>query len=160
MIPDHDDAPLLPRLFTACVLTRAASLADDLGRGAPRDQRPRLTGLGHYRVHARPTRQAPDALGPRRAGGDLGERELGLTGPQRGLARTAQGAKLREHARNRVLNLTGSTLFDPVVFGPDKPARDCPHRMPAADLLCNRFAGALAQYAQCICRPRPLHPTE
>ena len=46
MMPDQDDAPLLPRLFTAGVLMRAALLANDLGRGAPRDQRPRITGRG------------------------------------------------------------------------------------------------------------------
>jgi hypothetical protein len=145
MMPDQDEAPLLPRFCTARVLTRAAILDDDRGRGAPRDQRPRITGIGQYLVHAMPTRHPPDALVPRGAGGDLGQRELGLTVPQRRLARTAQDTKRRENARNRMLDLPVGPLFDPVVFGLDKPGRDVPPRRPAADFLFKRFAGARAQ---------------
>jgi hypothetical protein len=160
MIPDQDDAPLLPRFFTACVLPRATILDEDLGHGAPIDQRPRSTGVGQYLVKAMPTRQAPDDLVPRGAGVDLGEQEVGITVPQRRLARTAQGAKLREDASNRGLDLTVSTLFDPVVFGPNKPDRDCPHSMPTANLLFKRCAGALTQQAQLIFRHRSFHPKQ
>ena len=85
---------------------------------------------------------------------------MGITVPQRCLARTAQGMKLREDARNRVLGLPVSTLFDPVVFGPNKPDRDFLHRMPTADFLFKRFAGALAQQAQLIFRHRAFHPQQ
>jgi hypothetical protein len=158
MIPAQDEAPRLPRWLTAGVLMRAALLANDLGRGAPLDQRPCLTGVGPYLVHAMPTRQAPDALVPRGAGGDRGERERGITVPQRGLAGTAQDAKRREHARHRGLDRTVGTLCDPVVFGPDKPDRDFPHHMPAADFLFKRFAGARAPEAQLLFRHRSFPP--
>jgi hypothetical protein len=111
-------------------------------------------------MHALPTWQAPDARVTRRAGVDCGERERGITGPPRGLARTAQGAPLGQDASNRVLDLTVGTLFHPVVFGPDTPDRDVPHDRPTSDVVCKRFAGARAQQAQCLCRHRPLHPKE
>ena len=96
----------------------------------------------------------------RRAGVDLGERERGITGPQRGLARTAQGAQWGQDASNRVLDLPVGPLFTPVVFGPDTPDRDVPQDRPTSDVLCTRCAGALAQQAQCLGRHRPLHPKE
>ena len=111
-------------------------------------------------MHARPTWQAPDARVTRRAGVDLGERERGITGPQRGLARTAQGAPWGQDASHRVLDLTVGTLFNPVVCGLDTPDRDVPQDRPTADFLCTRCAGALAQPAQCLVRHRPLHPKE
>jgi len=91
---------------------------------------------------------------------DLGEWELGITVPQRCLARPAQGVQLREDARNRVLDLTVCALFDPVVFSPDTPDRDFPPHRPTADFLFKRFAGALAQQAQRIFRHRSFHPQQ
>src|SRR5262247_3320462 len=96
MVLQQEDPPLLARLFPTRRLPGAPVFEYRLRLAAAIDERPRIAGVQQHLVDAMPTRQAPLDLPSRRPGVHLGQPQLRLTVPQRGLTRTAQFTKLRE----------------------------------------------------------------
>ena len=105
MMAESENAPLIPWLFAAGRLSGATVCDHGLGLGATIRQCSSITWIDQHLVNAVSGRQAPDDLAPRRCRLHLGEGELFIAVPQRGLTGTAEFAKLLKHPRDGLLHL-------------------------------------------------------